>query len=245
MNALSTVIQPLDSSQSLPLYQQLQRILREAIEQEVLVDHDALPSERDIATEFGVSRITVRKAIKGLAAEGLIERRQGAGTFVTPRIQKKFSKLSSFSEDMASRGWHPHSEWLERTAGTATPKEASALGAAPGSAVYRFHRIRFANDIPLALEFSTIPVHGLPSLDAVGDSLYEALAAHAHRPVRAVQRLRAIAFTPEQAILLGVQAQDPGLLIERRSYLKNEQVVELTRSFYRGDVYDFITELVV
>src|SRR5688572_18807874 len=79
---LSNYLQKLDESSDLPLYQQLQRSLRAAIEKRVVGPDDALPPERDLADELSVSRITVRKAIDGLVDEGLLVRRQGAGTFV-------------------------------------------------------------------------------------------------------------------------------------------------------------------
>ena len=100
MAALSQTVGKLDQSSGLPLYQQLQRALRHAIETRLLGPDDALPPERDLATDFGVSRITVRKAIDGLVSEGLLVRRQGSGTFVRARVEKNFSKLTSFSEDM-------------------------------------------------------------------------------------------------------------------------------------------------
>ena len=86
-----------------PLYMQLQKVLRDAILSRILSPQAAIPPERDLAEEFGVSRLTVRKAVDGLVSEGLITRRRGAGTFVASRVEKSFSKLSSFSEDMISR----------------------------------------------------------------------------------------------------------------------------------------------
>ena len=117
------------------------------------------------------------------------------------------------------------------------------LGLGPGTAVYRFNRVRFADDQPMALEYSTIPALYLPSPGAVDDSLYSALEAAGAQPVRALQRLRAVLFTPEQAKILGVQSHDAGLLIERRGFLADGKAVEFTRSFYRGDTYDFVAEL--
>ena len=72
---------------------------------------------------------------------------------------------------------------------------------------------------------------------------YEALAAQGIRPARALQRLRAIAFDAEQARLLQLPEGSPGLFIERRTFLEDGRVVEFTRSFYRGDAYDFVAEL--
>jgi GntR family transcriptional regulator len=241
--SLSTVIGPLDESSPLPLYQQLQRGLREAISANVLAPDDALPAERDLAETFSVSRITVRKALDGLVDEGLLTRKQGAGTFVAGRVEKNFAKLTSFSEDMLARGRKPHSVWLGKSTGTVTPEESLVLGLSPGTAVYRFSRIRYADASPMALEYSTIPATCIGSVDEVGSSLYEALQRNGSRPTRALQRLRAVLFSAEQAELLGVRDGDPGLLIERRGFLKSGQAVEFTQSYYRGDAYDFVAEL--
>lgn len=244
MSGFADIIGRLDQSNQLPLYQQLQRALRQAITSKALTAEAALPPERDLAEEFSISRITVRKALDALVEEGLLTRRQGSGTFVAgQRVEKNFSKLTSFTEDMAARGRKAHSIWLSRTEGAVTPDEALSLGMAPGSTVYRFHRIRYADEAPMALEYSTVPSFCLPSPDAVGDSLYTALDQAGSRPVRALQRLRAVLFTADQAQLLGVNERDAGLRIERRGFLENGRLVEITTSYYRGDAYDFVAEL--
>lgn len=241
--SLKSVSGSLDRSSKLPLYQQLRRSLRDVIEQDVLSSDDVLPAERDIAVDFGVSRITVRKAIEGLVEEGLLDRRHGAGTFVASRIQKNMVTLSSFSEDMESRGWLVRSDWLSKNERQVTPAEALALGLPPGIAVYQFDRIRYAGDTPLALEHAIVPASCLPSIDAVDTSLYAALELTNQRPAKALQRLQAIAFDQDQAALLGISSGDPGLFIERRGFLDDGRVVEVTRSYYRGDAYDFVVEL--
>src|SRR5688572_24714442 len=104
-----------------PLYRRLEERLRHAIESGALKPDQALPPERDLADELGVSRITLRKALDGLVGSGLLVRRQGAGTFVAGRVEKSFSKLTSFSEDMAARGRTSRSEWLARSEGSVTP----------------------------------------------------------------------------------------------------------------------------
>jgi len=234
---------PLDPESSLPLYQQLQRALRDAIERKLLGALDALPPERDLANDFAVSRITVRKAIDGLVDEGLLVRRQGSGTFVRSRVEKNFSKLTSFSEDMRARGRNPRSVWLSRAPGTVSPEEALTLRASPGTPVFRFHRIRFADEAPMALEYATVLASCLPSVEAVESSLYEALQRAGNRPVRALQRLRAVLFTAEQAELLGANEKDAGLLVERVGFHKDGRAVEFSQSYYCGDTYDFVAEL--
>jgi GntR family transcriptional regulator len=241
--ALLSIIGKLDEAASLPLYQQLQRGLRQAIETKVLSPEDALPAERDLAESLSVSRITVRKAIDGLVAEGLLTRRQGSGTFVSSRVEKNFSKLTSFTEDMIARGRVPTSSWLRKSQGTVTPEESLVMGLSPGTPVYRFHRLRYADAAPMALEYCTVPAFCLSSIDTVESSLYGALEAAGYRPTRALQRLRAVLFTTEQAELLGAHERDAGLLVERRGFLPDGRAVEFSQSFYRGDTYDFVAEL--
>ena len=243
MTPFSEHLQPLDEASSLPLYQQLQRKLRLAIENRVLGADDALPPERDLAEELRVSRITVRKAIDGLVEEGLLIRKQGSGTFVTNRVEKNFAKLTSFSEDMRARGRKPRSVWLDRAAGTVTPGESLTLRSSPGTPVYRFSRIRYADDAPMAIEYATVLADCLPSVESVETSLYEALERTGNRPVRALQRLRAVLLTAEQAQLLKAQEKDAGLLVERVGFLKDGRAVEFSQSYYRGDIYDFVAEL--
>jgi len=190
-----------------------------------------------------LSRITVRKAIDGLISEGMLVCRQGSGTFVCARVEKNFSKLTSLSEDMRARGRTPHSEWLKKSSGSVTPEEALTLRSSPGTPVFRFHRIRFADDLPMSVEYATVLASSLPSLEAVESSLYEALEHAGNRPVRALQRLRAVLLPAEQARL--PEAKDAGLLVERLGFLKDGRAVEFTQSYYCGDIYDFVAELSV
>ena len=234
---------PLNSDSPMPLYRQLQLALRRAIEARHIAPGEALPAERDAAVQLGVSRITVRKAMDALVSEGFLSRRQGAGTFVSQRMEKNFSRLTSFTQDMVERGMKPHSLWLSRQQSAVSPEEAITLGLGLGEQVYRFNRVRFADDTPMALEYAIVPAGLLPSPEAVEGALYDALAAAGCAPTRVLQRLRATLFSPEQAEILATQAGDPGLLIERRGFAASGQLVESTRSFYRGDAYDFVAEL--
>ena len=237
-------VSPLSTDETTPLYLQLQTVLRGAIEGQVVARDEAIPTERELAEAFGVSRITVRKAVDGLVSEGLVTRRQGAGTFVQGvRVEKYVSRLTSFSQDMAMRGMNPGSEWLVKQVARVNPEEALSLGLSPNAEVYRFHRIRLANGESMALEYSTIPAYCLPSIDSVGKSLYAALEVSGYLPVRVLQRLRAISFNKEQATLLNISPGDPGLFFERRGFLPDGRAAEFTQSFYRGDSYDMISEL--
>lgn len=217
--------------------------MREAIDKGVLSSQDPLPPERELASELSVSRITVRKALQGLVKEGLLVRRQGFGNVVKARIEKSFSQLTSFSEDMRARGRVPRSQWLRRSQGTVTPEESLTMRLSPGTPVFRFHRIRFADDAPMALEYCTVPASALSELGSVEASLYEALEKTGHRPTRALQRLKAVLLTREQAEHLKSEVRSAGLMVERVGFLGDGRVIEFSQSFYRGDTYDFVAVL--
>jgi len=232
----------LDRPRGVPLYMQLQATIRSAIESGELKPRDAIPGERDLCAHYGISRITVRKAVVGLVDEGLLERMHGSGTYVAVRIEKQFSLLSSFSEDMAARGKKVHARWLGRENTTATPEEALAFGSRLGANVYRFTRVRFADDA-LAYEISTVPHFALANEHSLTTSLYGALRETGNRPVRALQRLRAVQLNAIQANELAVPENATALFIERRGFNAKGQMVELSKSWYRGDSYDFVAEL--
>lgn len=234
---------PLDLTSKQPLYLQVKQAFRHAIESSHYQANEAIPPERQIAEELNVSRITVRKAIDGLIKEGMLFSRQGSGTYVRSRIEKNFAKISSFSEDMRSRGRVPSSSWIARTQGLVSPDEALALNLSPGTPVYRFHRLRYADGVPLLIEYATIVAEYLPSLDVVDNSLYEALSTHGNRPVRALQRLRALLLDEKKAQLLKLNAGEAALLVERIGFLRDGRAVEFCQSYFRGDTYDFIAEL--
>jgi GntR family transcriptional regulator len=230
------------TSGQLPRYRRLQQALSDALEKEA-ADSGVLPGERSLATMTGYSRVTVRKALAELAAQGVVRARAGSGTYVGERIVRSLSALTGFTEDLRARGLDPRVRFLERSSGEATPEEAMALAVTPGTAVLRFLRLRYGGDRALALERTVVPQAILPRAEAVEESLYEALAAIGCRPTRALQRIRAVAVDARSAKLLGIPAGAACLEIERRAFLADGRAVEFTRSVYRGDAYDFAAEL--
>ncbi|HMJ52862.1 MAG TPA: GntR family transcriptional regulator [Polyangiaceae bacterium] len=229
----------------LPLYLQLARHLRSLVSEGKLGQGDALPGERELAERLGVSRITVRKAVRELSAEGLLLQRQGAGTFVNrgPHVEQRLRTLTSFSEDVASRGMKAGSVWLHRKVAVATPEETLALCLSPGSTVSRLHRLRTANGTPMAVEMAVVPTRFLPDPDEVKGSLYDTLRRRGFTPFRALQRLTAVRLTPELAKQLDVPEGAAAFSIERRTMLEDDTLLELVHSHYRGDAYDFVVEL--
>jgi GntR family transcriptional regulator len=233
-----------DPAAASPLYLQLVERLAAAIGCGRLKEGQALPPERELAEGLRVSRTTVRKALDELVARGLVASRHGSGNFVAgTRLEQPLARLSSFSEDMQARGRKPGFVWVERGVFPPSPEEAIALGLASGEQVARFVRVRLADDEPLALERAAIAARHLPDPMAVDSSLYAALRARGLEPVRALQHLRAAAASPAEARHLQIPPGSPVMATVRHGYLADGRPVELTRSVYRGDRYDFVAEM--
>ncbi len=229
-----------------PLYLQLFRRLSQGLAQGVLAPGTPLPPEREIAALTGLSRVTVRKAIGRLVAEGLVIQRQGSGSFVAPRaarLDQSLSRLTSFTEDMSRRGLSTTTRWLDRGVYMASPDELVALGLTADASVARLARLRLADGRPMAIERAALPLSILPDPGLVDASLYGALAEAGLRPVRALQRIAARNLGADDAATLETAPGSAGLSIERTSYLADGRVAEFTRSLYRGDAYTFVAEL--
>jgi GntR family transcriptional regulator len=229
-----------------PLYLQLKRWIEDAVATGAIKPGDALPSERDLALKVDVSRVTVRKAVQHLVRDGILVQRHGSGTFVAPqthRVEQSLSQLTSFAEDMARRGMAVRSVWLDRGLYHPSPEETVVLGLSPSDQVARVARLRISGETPLAIERAALSVAILPDPGAIGTSLYAHLDKKGNRPVRAIQRIRAVSVNTDDAKLLDVTEGAAVLHIERISYLASGRVIEFTRSVYRGDTYDFVAEL--
>lgn len=226
-----------------PIYMRLASAIRAQVRDGTLQVGEALPPERELGEMTGVSRVTVRKAIELLMQEGLLSRRQGSGTYIAPHIEQPSSVLTGFSADMGSRGWQADSQWIQRKTGIPSPEEALALSLTTGQQIHRLERLRTADGEPLAIELAVIPVQFLPDLSLVGKSLYTALERLGNKPVSGLQRITASLATQKEARLLDINKGAAVLRIERRGYLPDGRCVEFTRSAYRGDRYDFLSEL--
>ena len=177
---------------------------------------------------------------------GLLEQRQGSGTYVSqrpPKVEQALSRLTSFTDDMRLRGLSTTSRWLSRDVSLPTARQALHLGLSPSDRVCHLHRLRLAGGTPLAIELATVSHDILPDPAQVDSSLYAVLEARGAKPVRALQRLAATNLGPDDAELLGVVPGNAALSIERVAYAADGRPVEFTQSFFRGDIYDFVAEL--
>ncbi|SNY90210.1 GntR family transcriptional regulator [Cohaesibacter sp. ES.047] len=229
-----------------PIYRQLAEAIKSLINRKDLLVGSALPPERDLAKRLNVGRITVRNAYKELIEAGILEVRQGSGTFVAgakPRIEQPLSGLTSFSEDMSARGLLPESRIIRREEAVPTDYEMRLFEVLKDTVMLRLDRLRLVDGQPVALE-SAVVRHEMvgPEFDET-QSLYEALTRNGNRPLHATQRISAASLDAFVAELLEAKAGEPCLQINRTSFGAEKRVIEFTRSYYRSDSFEFVAEL--
>lgn len=206
-----------------------------------LAPHDALPSERELMASYGVSRMTVRAAIAKLIDEGRVYNVHGSGTYVGSIEQfSKTPKLTSFTEDMLSRGFVPSSRPLGLARIEADEELAQRLGIEVGAECTHLRRLRLADDNPMAIEDVYLPCTVLEIEDLrLDSSLYAQLTESGHEVYRAEQEIEAIVLSEEVSRLLGVPTGSAALSVERVSSSRRGQMIEFARTIYRADRYSF------
>ncbi|MBK1788124.1 GntR family transcriptional regulator [Prauserella sp. ASG 168] len=227
-----------------PKHTQLRAILRRMVERE-LPPGSAIPSERELAERYDVSRLTVRTAIGKLVDEGLLSRVRGKGTFTAARRMELQLYLMSFTADMRRRGLVPTTRILGATREIPPAAASSALGLGGADEALGIRRVRLADGVPLAVErgwYHPGAVPGLLDLDLTG-SLYAQLAERYDlRFDHAWQTVWAESADRETARLLNIRSSSPLLVFRRISSVRGEPVEDMT-SWYRGDQYQVTMKL--
>jgi GntR family transcriptional regulator len=208
---------------------------------------DAIPSERQLSSELGVSRLTVRAALDELVREGYLLRRRGSGTFVSePKIAQELT-MTSFTEDMRSRGMVPSSRTLDLHTAPAGAHLGRLLHVSPSEPVVVVSRLRLADRETMAIETlhvreSLIP--GLSATDLEQYSFYELLFdRYGVEIVGGMQTIEPAVTNEEESAALGVPLHSPAFVFERTTRSPEGEIVEYVRSIYRGDRYRIVTEL--
>jgi GntR family transcriptional regulator len=206
----------------------------------------AIPSERQLSADLGVSRLTLRAALDDLAREGYLVRRRGSGTYVQqPKISQELT-MTSFSEDMRRRGMSPGSRTLSLSRQLAGARLGRVLHVSPGEEIVVVRRLRLADGLSMAIETLHIPaslVPGVKPSDLEG-SFYELLRAkYGLEIASATQTIEPTVTNEDESDALGVPLHSPALLFERTSRDAAGRTLEFVHSIYRGDRYRIVTEL--
>lgn len=229
-----------------PLYRQVKAILIRRLVDGVWAPGEALPSEGQLAAEIGVSQGTVRKALDELAAENLVVRRQGRGTFVAEHDERRI--LFQFFKLVPDHGERrfPDSLVLSVSTATADAGEQAALALEDGSKVIRIRRLRALDGAPLIVETLSLPQHLFPGLDEgpVPNNLYSLFAARYGVTIaNAREKLKAVALSPEDAALLNVAAGTPALQIDRVALALDGMPVERRLSLCLTEEAHYLSDL--
>ena len=240
----------LDRRSVVPLYYQIQQFLLDQIHSGAFGPGEAILSEKEISARMGVSRMTVRQALKSLCSQGVLYSQRGKGTFVSAtKLEKNFRNVLSFSEEMSKLGSRPSSKVICFEVAQPDIKGTEALKMKAADQVFILRRLRLADGIPMAIECSHIPVHFCPDLLESFDpatSLYETLAKQygIHIAVTEEEAEAAVAKA-EESRLLKIGKGSPVFHFVRTSYLRDGKPVEYVNSTYRGDRYRIVNRLTI
>jgi GntR family transcriptional regulator len=208
---------------------------------------EAIPSERQLSVELGVSRLTLRAALDELAREGYVVRRRGSGTFVgEPKIAQELT-MTSFTEDMRRRGMEPGSRTLSLEIVPAGARLGRFLHVSPSEPIVVAKRLRLADRETMAIETLHVRealVPGLTRRDLEGRSFYELLRERFGIVIAGgAQTIEPTVTNEEESEALGVPLHSPAFLFERVTHSEGNEIVEFVHSIYRGDRYRLVTDL--
>lgn len=233
----------LDHETTVPLYIQLKEHLREQIETGVYEAGSRLPSERELAETFRVSRMTARQALRLLVQDGFVYARVGKGTFVrNTRINQELRYLSSFTEDIQQRGMVPSSRVIRSEVIHPNQEVASRLRITPHAEIALISRVRLADDEPIAWEICHLNTRLCPGIldhhDFGEESLYEVLRdEYGYRLVWADQSIGARMPNEKEQDVLKLDNMTPVLNLARVTYTDDDTPLEYVRSVYRSDSF--------
>jgi GntR family transcriptional regulator len=206
----------------------------------------AIPSERQLSADLGVSRLTLRAALDDLAREGYLVRRRGSGTYVQhPKISQELT-ITSFSDDMRRRGMVPGSRTLSMSTILAGARLGRSLNVSPSEQIVVVKRLRLADGESMAIETLHIPETLVPGLTpkALTGSFYDLLRDRYGVTIAdGIQAIEPTVTNEEESEVLGVPLHSPAFLFERTSRDDAGRTVEFVQSVYRGDRYRIVTEL--
>lgn len=212
----------LDLSSPLPLYHQLEMLLRDLIARGEFRRGESIPPEMELANRFGVSRGTMRQALDRLTRAGLITRERGRGSFVAESpVEYPIGRHYSFAHAMADRGLTESSTVISKGP-LRTPREvANALWVGVGTTCFRIVRVRYAGDHPLLLETSYLPISTMglfDDVDLTSASIYDVLAGGGYGVTRISERVTPVLLGKRHASLLEVEPNSAAFAVERISF---------------------------
>ena len=234
-----------DPKSKLPLYDQIERNLRDLIINGHLKPGQTMPGEWDLVELYGVSRLTIRRALDELVRQNWLEKKQGVGTFVRqPTMASIAASKLSFTEQMKDIGRKPGSKHISHRVIAATAKIARALRIMEGDPIIEITRVRLADNVPIMLEMACLSTTRFPSLAdhdwSKNQSLYKILNEEYGVNIAAMDHtIKPVLLTETEAHYIKSKAGSPALLSEIIAYTRDGTPVEYSWSFSNGDKSEF------
>jgi len=234
-------IDTLDKNSPIPLYFQLEEILKERIETGELQPGDLVSSEKELSEKYQISRPTIRQALRGLVNEGLLYREKGKGTFIAkPKIDYGFiQRLTTFYDDMLEKGYIPKTKVIKQEVKNARGTIANKLNILKGEKIIFLNRIRFVENEPIVSVMNFIPYRLCPGLineDLENKSLYRTLInKYELKPYKAKITLEPIIAEEYDSQILKIKLGAPMHLMQNITYTKDNIAMDYFESRFRGD----------
>lgn len=228
-----------------PVYIQIHNQIKKDIEAGVWAVGDRIPSERELASEFNVSRMTLRQAVQTLVEEGILERQVGAGTFVArKKVQEKMTGVTSFTELMEEQGKKPSSRTVSYLVTTPSLSEMERLKLKDDEKVLRMERIRYADEVPICFEVATLPYSLVKDYERnqITTSLYRTLEESGRKIGHAQQSVSAQVASERIAEYLNIKRGSAILRLRQITELGDGTPFEYVRTQYAGDKFEFYLE---
>jgi DNA-binding GntR family transcriptional regulator len=241
-------MKPLSRSSAGTLYYQILLGLTEQIESGEIGVGDRLPSEADLVSDFGVSRTTARRALDELRRQGLVRREPGRGTFLaSPRLRSNLAYLHSFTEEIERWGYTPGARLVSREERPAGEEIAARLEIGVGERVLFVRRLRLADERPIFVCDSHLPVGRFPALENADYGTISLSNLFEERTGRKIEHSRqwigAANATPDVAALLEVPAGVPVLKVRRIALVTGDDPIEFVEAHFHPERYQHYNEL--
>lgn len=228
-----------------PAYVRIRDQIKREIDEHVWKVGKRLPSERDLAEVFHVSRMTLRQAISLLVEEGVLERRIGSGTFVaSTRVQEKMRGTTSFTEIIKSQGKEPSSQLISYRRTIPNEQEVKKLGIQQTENIIRMERIRYADKVPVVYEVASIPEKFIKNFkkDEITQHFFQTLQKNGYRIGKSQQTIHAGLAKEKIAQYLDISKGQAILGLTQISYLEDGTAFEFVKSQYAGERFEFYLE---
>ena len=229
----------------IPAYIRIQDALKKKIDDGFWEIGQRLPSERDLADDYEVSRMTLRQAITLLVEEGILERRVGSGTYVAShRVQEKMRGTTSFTEIVRSQGKTPSSQVVSYQRKPANETEIQQLQLKPSDYVVRMERVRYADNVPLVFEVASIPEKLIREFkrEDITEHFFQTLTDNGYEIGKSQQTIYAKNASERVANYLKVPKNHAVLALTQVSYFTDGRPFEYVHSQYVGDRFEFYLE---